>query len=119
MYDGVTKAEILKEAILAEYKSIRKFSVEMEIPYSTLVTALERGIGGMAYSTVIRICDALALNPVDFSPLEEGNALSEQITTKRVMERYNRLNSEGQKRILEIMDDYLQIPGYIEQDHRE
>ena len=43
--------------------------MEMDIPYSTLVTALERGIEGMAYSTVIRIYDALSLNPVDFSPL--------------------------------------------------
>ncbi len=85
MDDSVVKAEILKRVILTEYKSIRQFSVEMDIPYSTLVTALERGIGGMAYSTVIRICDALRLNPVDFSPLEEGNnALSAQIRRKKL-----------------------------------
>ena len=50
-----SKTLILKKAILSRYKSIRQFAGEMEIPYSTLVTALERGIEGMAYSTA-KIC---------------------------------------------------------------
>ena len=44
----MTKAEILKKEILTQYRSLRQFAIEMEIPYSTLVTALERGIEGMA-----------------------------------------------------------------------
>ena len=110
--DSRKKAEILKGVILSRYKSIRQFAVEMGIPYSTLITALERGVDGMAYSTVIRICEALSLNPIDFSPLDEEDALSSQITTKRVMERYWKLNKAGRKRILDIMDDYLLIPDY-------
>ena len=110
--DSRKKAEILKGVILSRYKSIRQFAVEMGIPYSTLITALERGVDGMAYSTVIRICEALSLNPIDFSPLDEEDALSSQIATKRVMERYWKLNKAGRKRILDIMDDYLLIPDY-------
>ena len=59
----MTKAEILKQEILKQYKSVRQFAIDMEIPYSTLVTALDRGIEGMAYGTVIRMCDRLSLNP--------------------------------------------------------
>ena len=110
--DSGKKAEILKGVILSRYKSIRQFAVEMGIPYSTLITALERGVDGMAYSTVIRICEALSLNPIDFSPLDEEDALSSQITTRRVMDRYWKLNKAGRKRILDIMDDYLLIPDY-------
>ena len=106
------KAEILKRVLLSRYQSIRQFAVEMGIPYSTLITALERGVDGMAYSTVIRICEALSLNPIDFSPLDEEDALSSQITTRRVMDRYWKLNKAGRKRILDIMDDYLLIPDY-------
>lgn len=62
----MTKAEILKKEILRQYRSVRQFAMEMNIPYSTLVTALERGIEGMAYGTVIKMCDKLSLNPVDF-----------------------------------------------------
>ena len=110
--DSRKKAEILKDVILSRYKSIRQFAVEMGIPYSTLITALERGVDGMAYSTVIRICEALSLNPIDFSPLDEEDALSSQITTRRVMDRYWKLNKAGRKRVLDIMDDYLLIPDY-------
>ena len=37
----MTKAEILKKEILRQYRSVRQFAMEMNIPYSTLVTALE------------------------------------------------------------------------------
>ena len=110
--DGKTKAEILKGVILSRYKSIRQFAVAMNIPYSTLITALERGVDGMAYSTVISICEALSLNPIDFSSLEEDDTLSSQITTRRVMDKYWRLNKGGRKRILDIMEDYTHIPDY-------
>ena len=110
--DSKTKAEILKGVILSRYKSIRQFAVAMNIPYSTLITALERGVDGMAYSTVISICEALSLNPIDFSALEEDDALSSQITTRRVMDKYWKLNKGGRKSILDIMEDYTHIPEY-------
>ena len=110
--DSRKKAEILKDVILSRYKSIRQFSTAMNIPYSTLITALERGVDGMAYSTVIRICEALSLNPLDFSPLEEGNTLSSQISTRRVMDKYWKLNKAGKKKVLDIMEDYTKISEY-------
>ena len=110
--DSKTKAEILKGGILSRYKSIRQFAVAMNIPYSTLITALERGVDGMAYSTVISICEALSLNPIDFSPLEEEDALSSQIITRRVMDKYWKLNKTGRKRVLDILEDYTRIPEY-------
>ena len=51
----MTKSKILKKEILSQYRSVRQFAMEMNIPYSTLVTALDRGIEGMAYGTVIRM----------------------------------------------------------------
>ena len=111
----MTKAEILKQEILKQYKSVRQFAIDMEIPYSTLVTALDRGIEGMAYGTVIRMCDKLSLNPVDFSTREKGEVLGEKILENRVMQYYIRLNKKGRKRILEMMEDYVQLEKYREQ----
>ncbi len=111
---GMTKAEILKAEILKQYKSVRQFAIEMGIPYSTLVTALDRGIEGMAYGTVIRMCDRLSLNPVDFSSLENGEALGEKILENRVMQYYVRLNKKGRKKILEMMEDYTLLDKYRE-----
>lgn len=111
----MTKAEILKQEILKQYKSVRQFAIEMGIPYSTLVTALDRGIEGMAYGTVIRMCDKLSLNPVDFSPLEKEDDLGERILENKVMQDYVRLNKKGRKKILELMEDYVQLEKYREQ----
>lgn len=110
----MTKAEILKQEILRQYKSVRQFALDMEIPYSTLVTALDRGIEGMAYGTVIRMCDKLSLNPVDFSSLEKGEILGERILENRVMQYYVQLNKKGRKKILELMEDFVQLEKYKE-----
>ena len=108
----MSKAEILKKEILKQYRSVRQFAIEMNIPYSTLVTALERGIEGMAYGTVIRICDKLSLNPVDFTPLEAEASLGAQLLENRVMQYYVKLNQEGRDKVLGIMEDYIQIDRY-------
>lgn len=108
----MTKAEILKAEILKQHKSVRQFAIEMEIPYSTLVTALDRGIEGMAYGTVIRMCDKLNLNPVDFSPINQKSLLGGKIMENRVMQYYVKLNKVGRKKALELMEDYAQLEKY-------
>jgi len=108
----MTKAEILKAEILKQHKSVRQFAIEMEIPYSTLVTALDRGIEGMAYGTVIRMCDRLNLNPVDFTPINQKSLLGGKIMENRVMQYYVKLNKIGRKKALELMEDYAQLDKY-------
>ena len=93
----MTKAQILKKEILSQYKSVRQFAIEMSIPYSTLV---------------IRMCDRLNLNPVDFSPLERGQDLGNSIVENRVMKQYIKLNKPGRKKILDIMTDFSELEKY-------
>lgn len=115
MYFGgrkMTKAEILKREILRQYRSIRQFALELNIPYSTLVTALERGIEGMAYGTVIKMCDKLSLNPVNFTSLENEDTLGAMLLENRVMQYYMKLNQEGRDKVLDLMEDFLQIEKY-------
>lgn len=106
------KTEALKKEILKQYRSVRQFALEMSIPYSTLVTALERGIEGMAYGTVIRMCEKLRLNPVDFTSIEDETSLGATLLENRVMQYYVKLNQEGRDKVLGIMDDYVQIEKY-------
>lgn len=108
---GIMKARLLKKEILNQYKSLRQFSIEMDIPYSTLVTALDRGIDGMAYGTVIRICDRLNINPVTFKPLTD-ETVSEQLLENQVMYLYVKLNQKGKNKILELMEDYASLKKY-------
>jgi len=106
------KSEILKNEILRQYKSVRQFSIELDVPYSTLVTALDRGIDGMAYGTVIRICEKLRLNPIDFSSLDMEATVSAQLLENEVMQKYVKLNPMGRERVLEILSDFQEIKRY-------
>lgn len=55
----------LRNLILDRYVSLRKFSIEAEIPYSTLMTLLVRGIGGASFDVVVQICKTLQIDPMD------------------------------------------------------
>ena len=108
----MTRADRLRDAILQRYKSIRAFAIAMDIPYSTLATALERGVEGMAYGTVIKICNNLDLNPVDLTPLRQNSEGAEQMRSTKVMNYYLKLNMDGRERLMRIFQDYLEIPKY-------
>ena len=57
-----SKSEKLKNIIKSQYPSIRSFADAVGIPYTTLVTALKNGIGGMAVEKVILICEKLNID---------------------------------------------------------
>lgn len=59
----------LKQHILQKYKSIRAFTQEINMPYSTLDTMFKRGIQGASVSNVIKICRVLE---IDIDALDDG-----------------------------------------------
>lgn len=59
------REEKLRNLILDDYVSLRQFSIEADIPYSTLMTVLARGIGGASFDLVIRICRKLDIDPCE------------------------------------------------------
>ena len=59
----MTREQNLRNLILDRYTSLRQFSIEADIPYSTLMTLLTRGIGGASFDTVVQICKALEIDP--------------------------------------------------------
>ncbi len=53
----------LRNLILDRYSSLRRFAIEADIPYSTLMTILSRDIGGASFDVVIKICRKLKIEP--------------------------------------------------------
>ena len=49
----------LRELILLKYGSLREFTFNIGLPYSTLSTILKNGIMTANISNVVKICDAL------------------------------------------------------------
>ena len=64
----MNREQHLRHLILDHYVSLRQFAIAADIPYSTLMTLLSRGIGGASFDVIMRICQTLNVNPMDFQP---------------------------------------------------
>lgn len=96
------KTEKLKHIILSKYNSVREFSKIVEIPSTTLASALDKGIGGMAVDRIIKICDVLNVDIKTFEPLENNasnNKLSQEETT--LLENYNKLDTNDKSKVID------------------
>jgi len=96
----------VKNEIRAQYKSVRKFSIEVGIPQSTIVSALHNGIGGTSHDTVLKICRKLGLNLLEYSPLyntsEKGMSL---------ISAYSQLDEKGRYTVDAILTAELKRCG--------
>ena len=61
--DELTK--IVRAEIIRQYKSVRQFAFAVDIPLSTINSALHNGIGGSSYDTVMQICKTLGIKNVN------------------------------------------------------
>jgi predicted transcriptional regulator len=59
----MTREQTLRNLILDSYPSLRQFAKEADIPYSTLMTLLSRGLGGASFDVVLQICKKLNIDP--------------------------------------------------------
>ena len=55
----------LRNVILDKFVSLRQFSAEADIPYSSLMTILSKGIGGASFDTIVQICRKLDIDPFE------------------------------------------------------
>lgn len=63
----------LKNYILTKYRSIREFTNEIDLPYSTMATILKNGVLNAGVHNIIKICHALNISA---DALAEGKILS-------------------------------------------
>lgn len=61
----MNREQKLRNLILDRYQSLRKFAIEAEIPYSTLMTLLSRDVGGASFDAMMKICRALGIDPME------------------------------------------------------
>lgn len=73
------REELLKDQMIAEFGSVRKFSQSVGIPDSTLRNIFNRGIDGVAAGTVVEICKHLNL---DVETLMNGDFKTSRNTQK-------------------------------------
>ena len=59
----MSREHFLRNLILDNYPSLRQFALEADIPYSSLMTILSRGVGGASFDVVMQICKKLQIEP--------------------------------------------------------
>ncbi len=115
----MTIEEQLKRLILTKYRSIRAFTKDINVPYSTIDTMFKRGIGGTAVSTIIKICKKLE---IDTDALGDGKIVSKRAFSisdlkdeeQNIIRKYRLLNDLGKEKMQEQLDDVLLIGKYLQ-----
>lgn len=90
----MTIEEKLKELILNRYHSIREFTIQHDIPYTTMVSIFKRGVDNSSLTNIIKICKALnisadALADGEIAPAIKkvtGNPINERFEVKEIIE---------------------------------
>ena len=90
--DELTK--LIKTEIKKQFRSVRQFSMYIGVPQSTIVTALQKGIGGTSFDTIMHICDVL-----DIKPVAGEKMLFLDNEKRELLDRYTRLDAEGKKAV--------------------
>lgn len=125
MEKSITVELALKEFILSKYKSIRAFTIDADIPYSTVDTMIKKGIGGTGINTMIKICNTLLIDveslangyikpKINVSEIKKYNS-DENI----LLNNFNALNSKGKVKLLEYSEDLVTSGNYIENEQKE
>ncbi|MBQ8209747.1 MAG: helix-turn-helix transcriptional regulator [Clostridia bacterium] len=58
-------SQLIKKNIKLKYSSTRRFSEELGIPQTTIVSAIKNGISGTSFTTVCKICRTLDIKLID------------------------------------------------------
>lgn len=113
----MTTEEKLKQYILERYKSIREFTIAIDMPYSTLDGVLKRGIDNSSVGVIFKICKALNISPdalgegeivpksLDYGIVIGGNQIDIEVKeTKEV----DQILEDTKKRLLTYQDLLLE-----------
>ena len=94
--DNLTK--IVRSEIARQYKSVRQFAFAVNIPLSTINSALHNGIGGSSFDTVVQICRALGIKAIS-----EDAAFYLTEETQKLLSQYSQLDDYGRHTIASVM----------------
>lgn len=74
----MNREQVIKDLIKKRGLSLRSFAEEVGIPYTTLYSMLNRGIGKASVDTVIKVCKALDITTDRLELLAQKDALGDQ-----------------------------------------
>ena len=80
---------LIKSEIKRQYKSVRQFSAAIDVPQSTIISAMKKGVGGTAFDTVLKMCKALHIK----LSVNTGTSLDKE--KNDLVEAFSELDEKG------------------------
>ena len=80
---------LIKSEIKRQYKSVRQFSQCVDMPQSTIISALRKGIGGTAFESVVKMCDVLNIK------LDVNSHVCIDREKRELLEQFSQLDEAG------------------------
>jgi hypothetical protein len=108
------RTEILKKLIESSSPSVKAFSLKSGLPYSTLRSMLERGIGNASVDNVIKVCKTLGITIEQLEEMAENNTtIIEPKENKDGHLRTIAAHFEGEEFTKEDIDDIENFIEYV------
>ncbi|HJI35497.1 MAG TPA: hypothetical protein OIL95_13720 [Coprobacillaceae bacterium] len=106
----------LKQLMIAKSSSVRQFAIDVELPYTTIMSMLNKGIGNAGVNKIIKICDYLK---IDVDALAEGRIEEKMSYNSNLsyseqehIEKYRSLNKDGKEVVDIILEREYQFLEY-------
>lgn len=102
--------QLIKKNIKLKYSSTRRFSEELGIPQTTIVSAIKNGVSGTAFTTVCKMCKALDIKLVNgIYPVVVTD------TTTNLIKKISKLDEKGIHTVTTVLEmEYVRCQAEAE-----
>lgn len=97
----MTREDYIKSLIKSHGYTLKAFSQQISMPYTTLLSILNGSIGGAAMDNVLKICNALSIRIEDLEQISETGSIS----GKRWKDESEEIDEHLQKLIHDLPPD--------------
>ena len=117
---AIGRTELIKNLINATGLSVKAFSEKADLPYSTLRSMLERGIGNASVNNVIKVCKSLGITVEQLEEMAEndGHVSTHKLEIINEFKKLNQLETiaahfEGDEFTEDDKDDIENFIKYV------
>lgn len=96
------RTKLIETLIYQKGYNIKSFSEYINVPYTTILTMLKRGIGGTAVDTIIKVCEALGVSVDALTRKHFDNILTPELQT--LLDNAKHLSPEQLTKLNEFID---------------
>lgn len=97
----MSREEFLRTIIEDRYGSLRSFTKNIGMPYTTLVSILKRGIGNTSVDNILKICKHLGIPP---ESLYEDNIFFQDKSNITLIRNITQLSAENKKLVFDYIN---------------